>query len=578
MIALAASLLCLVIAMPITQSTSRWLVPPPPGSPARLPFSIAISLLLAIAGLATIWITVALIRHTSVRPHRAEPVLTIVLAGMFVAASWRATAGTWKGGGLKPRTAAGLVVALTALLVMLAPLVSMAAWILQGWLMGNETEEVYLATVRVMGGGVVSPASVVVCILAALVASLWSGLRRLSIVGKGYCAYAETRTFGLLCGGAGKGPGPDGQEFADVIDRPIPTLSTSYCLAYLAVLGVVAFTLRPPPPTIDAKPFSWFVGLGTLAVVSVTLLNLAQAAHVWKRLGRALELLGASPIASVFSRIAEERPHWNLSLTPPRLADLTSVAAMFASLGDLRQQLITTSPSGVGAQTTIDLPIPRVPIHPLEVLRSSDAGEMFSAANTPYSKLTTDLTRQPQQPLPLSSAFERSWAVSDRLIGLLRKTWWSIDVAAASAANLKDDPVRGWFARAETTVGIHISLVIRDVLSRVVSALFAAMLSVSLLTAAHLFYVFPARRSYLVLDMMLVVLCSTTAMWILSAVERDRVVSLLRATPGQINWEFVRRIGVYGLLPLLALIGALFPEVKDSLFGWLDPVRKLVSF
>jgi len=35
---------------------------------------------------------------------------------------------------------------------------------------------------------------------------------------------------------------------------------------------------------------------------------------------------------------------------------------------------------------------------------------------------------------------------------------------------------------------------------------------------------------------------------------------------------------VYGVLPLLAVIAALFPEVGGALFGWLEPLRKLSTF
>jgi hypothetical protein len=32
------------------------------------------------------------------------------------------------------------------------------------------------------------------------------------------------------------------------------------------------------------------------------------------------------------------------------------------------------------------------------------------------------------------------------------------------------------------------------------------------------------------------------------------------------------------VLPLLAVIASLFPEVGGTLFGWLEPLRKLSSF
>jgi len=60
--------------------------------------------------------------------------------------------------------------------------------------------------------------------------------------------------------------------------------------------------------------------------------------------------------------------------------------------------------------------------------------------------------------------------------------------------------------------------------------------------------------------------------------ERDAVLSRLRTTTAgrvNINWDFLRRIAVYGVVPLLVVLSSLFPEIGGTLFGWLEPLRKL---
>jgi hypothetical protein len=113
------------------------------------------------------------------------------------------------------------------------------------------------------------------------------------------------------------------------------------------------------------------------------------------------------------------------------------------------------------------------------------------------------------------------------------------------------------------------------------SALFAAMLCLTLLTASHLFYLFQGRSSLLTVDLFAVGVAAIVALRIVIGLERDAVISRLRVTtPGRIdfNWDFLKRVGIYGVLPLLAVIGSLFPEIGDSFFGWLEPIRKLASF
>ena len=107
------------------------------------------------------------------------------------------------------------------------------------------------------------------------------------------------------------------------------------------------------------------------------------------------------------------------------------------------------------------------------------------------------------------------------------------------------------------------------------------MLCLTLLTAGHLFYLFQGRTSFLTTDFVAIAMAAAVSVWLLVSIERDAVFSRLRQTiPGRldINWEFVKRVGVYGVLPLVAVVGALFPEVQESLFGWLEPIRKLVNY
>ena len=193
------------------------------------------------------------------------------------------------------------------------------------------------------------------------------------------------------------------------------------------------------------------------------------------------------------------------------------------------------------------------------------------------------------------------WKLSDSLVTMLQRTAWRRGAAAAPARavagefevagiaySLPPQPERsansaaaGWFERCEQLVALQIAFVLRDIVARTVTCLFAAMVCLTSLTAAHLLYVFDGRASILTVDMLAVALTALSAVWILVDMERDQVLSRLRSTtPGRvdINWEFLKRLAVYGVLPLLAVIAALFPEVGGTLFGWLEPLRKLSSF
>ena len=61
--------------------------------------------------------------------------------------------------------------------------------------------------------------------------------------------------------------------------------------------------------------------------------------------------------------------------------------------------------------------------------------------------------------------------------------------------------IDSWFAECEEFVALQYAFLLRDVVARIMSALFAAMLCLTLLTAAHLFYLFQGRSSLLTIDL-----------------------------------------------------------------------------
>ena len=59
-----------------------------------------------------------------------------------------------------------------------------------------------------------------------------------------------------------------------------------------------------------------------------------------------------------------------------------------------------------------------------------------------------------------------------------------------------------FFKRCEQLVALQIAFVLRDIVARTITSLFAAMLCLTLLTASHLFYTFNGRASLLMVDML----------------------------------------------------------------------------
>jgi hypothetical protein len=481
---------------------------------------------------------------------------------------------------------------LMALVVLLGVADGAFVWYLRGLVRQvGETSDLHMTLARVVGGGIVSPAPVILFLFAGLYAGMFASTRRMSLVGRGYTQLEEdSLAFALLNGGSKAARTEGLGRLGDVLDMPAQNLSPPYIIAILLVVFVAGFAIRRVS-TVDGQAFSWFLSAASGAVLMLGLMNLAQGLRIWSTARAHLKWLALSPIEGAFKSIAHQVP-WDLSLAPPRLMELMPVARRADAI--------------IGQQPSL--------------------AERDHATST-VTLLEREIGQQQHAAFIQSTTWMHLWCVSDAIVEMLRTNAWPPDVPArvASAAatpaglpvvlsvsSLPDsylaegtfpaavkmaalieasptvhagdstkDERAGLIKHCEEFVALQFAFVLRDVVARTVSALFTAMLCLTFLTAAHLLYSFNPRSSLLTLDLLAVAAVSLTSIWILVSMEREPVLSRLRnTTPGKLdlNWAFLQRVAVYGVLPLLAVIASLFPEIGSSLFGWLEPLRKLTSF
>jgi hypothetical protein len=497
---------------------------------------------------------------------------------------------------------------------------------------------------RMVGGGIVSPTALVVCMVAGIYTCLLTVIRRLSLVGYGYQELSrDSRTFAQLTGEPiAKAPEEaQSPQLAMVLDMPAQNMRAIYPLVLvlalaLACIGVTHVT------TIDGLAFSWFVRIGSLTTLGFGLWVLAQGLATWNTARSHLRRLARSPLEPYFRDIAQHVT-WDISLAPPRLTEMMPVARLadrvirdFRTLGlagpfvpgdhEVRRKLIDFQPFCKTSEQRV-------------ALRAGDLAAVKPLFEPPSHVETLRLEMSIRQHAALiqSTSWLSLWRLSDAIVRLLENTYWQrakhedarIDVAAAVEAeagtqsvawkrgarvavagargrrpvmaldesNAQDanaaTPPHGdvqmpdssqqdhWFAECAQLVALQIAFVLRDIVARTITCLFAAMLCLTFLTASHLFYSFNGRASMLTIDLLAVAAVALSAVWTLVDIERDHVLSRLRTTtPGRVdlNWDFIKRIVVYGVLPLLAVLASLFPEIGGALFGWLEPIRKLSNF
>jgi len=475
-------------------------------------------------------------------------------------------------------------------------------------------DEGTLVLARYVGGGVVSPAAVTLLTMAALYVALITSLRRLSLVGYGYSCLADhSAMFSLLAGPtAGERQERASSRLASILDMPAQHLPGPYVLAVCAV-AILASWYVFDTSTIDGLWFTYFLAVSAVAILAIGLLLVAQGLATWNIARSHLKRLVRSPIHARLETVAGYVP-WDISLSPPRLTELIPVARMADGVArEFRRAACAMPLSTVGSQvrrsrdglwTLSVAAVNDVPV------RQDDLQGLCSLL-TPSShveQLTTEMAQRQHAALIQSDSWYGMWKFSDVIVSVMQRSVWrrsdmpahpvrrsvtaetagrsssthanasSVPPTEASAHGEKVESEHTFLDRCEQLIALQVAFVLRDIVARTVTCLFSAMLCLTLLTAAHLLYSFNGRNTMLTLDMLAVAATALISVWILIDMERDAVLSRLRTTTAgrvNINWDFLRRIAVYGVVPLLVVLSSLFPEIGGTLFGWLEPLRKL---
>jgi hypothetical protein len=496
-----------------------------------------------------------------------------------------------------------------------------------------------LTLARLVGGGIVSPAPATLCLFAGLYTGIFAAMRRLSLVGNGYTALEDGSTaFNLLNGVTDTGEATHTRthraRLGDILDMPSQNLPLSYVIGIL--LGIViAGLIVGRVSTIDGRAYEWFLSFASVTVLMLGLMNLAQGLAIWNSARTHLKWLAVSPIQGAFNSIASLVP-WDVSVGSPRVMELMPVAQRADGIiGKVRLMAGRTERLSdlQGSDGRPDGLLTDVERRLVEMELGIRRGDLDAESRRPdvtsnVMLLEREMAQQQHAALIQSSIWMHFWTLSDAIVEMLTESVWrrsaperhqalapsSSKATVAVNASLPetggveggittrgtvvavvDAPVgsrtesnqpagrerAALFQQCEEFVAMQFAFVLRDIVARTVAALFTALLCLTLLTAAHLLYSFNPRSSLLTVDLLAVAGASLTSIWILVSMEREPVLSRLRnTTPGRVdlNWTFVQRLAMYGVLPLVVVLASLFPEIGSSIFGWLEPLRKLMNY
>jgi len=314
-------------------------------------------------------------------------------------------------------------------------------------------------------------------------------------------------------------------------------------LLIVAMLGVAATCewvefdpIVRPLVTIEGVYYGRFVSATLLLVQMMIALSLLQFVALWFGLKQLLQRMVFHPLARAYERVPHELLPPNLFPRMPRLAELQVPVACW-------DRYVSEASAAGGGTVAI----------PAECL---------------------NLTQVFQDEMQASPS--RTWSG--------RQTWKLLmNAASVSAAHLPrsvDQPADAPGRDREAVVAMSMVFVIRDALARLGHNLVFITGAVVLVFCSHTLFPFEARHRLQALAWIYVGLTFACLFTVLLQIKRDEILGRVAAvTPGaRTAWDanFVMRLAVFGLLPLLTLFAAQFPDVGGMLLQWLQPVQKVL--
>ncbi len=338
----------------------------------------------------------------------------------------------------------------------------------------------------------------------------------------------------------------------------------------IAIAGVLVVTFAFDPIvdtliTIEGVAFNRFATSFVLLVHFTIALALIQFVYRWRLLRVILERLSWHPMAAAYDRVPRTLLPKSLFPRQPRLVELETPIAQYRTL-----VAAGCAPLGRGDESIDELSfdfqtdleerrslLESRTWHSLTVAAQSVAGEL-------------DTTWRHAGPDRRSAPAKREATAEGESASTTRAA-----VAHAEAVTLADRERK----IREEFVAMPIVFAIRDALSRLGQNVLFIMGAILLVLATHLLYPFQSQQRLMAFVWADILLAVAALLLVIVQAERNPIMSRLTSTtPGQIAWDsgFVSKLIVYGLLPLLALFAAQFPEIGSTLLQWIEPVQKAI--
>jgi hypothetical protein len=516
--------------------------------------------------------------------------------------------------GAHSREAKALAVGITAAS---SGMVLLSVWVSYRWLTaGGATAALVLYVRSADFTSGVSPLFPILLIASAAVLWAVSALRRLRLI-EGPDRYPFTlrlsdhettaHTFLGLQGSSFEGIVPLERRVVTAIASDAPGLSGPVLLIVLAALIIAWGRLFGPRsiPSGEGAVFDALFAIGFLTVYIGLAVSFVRFVTIWRRLFQLLARLSWHPTVKAYARLHQSipgKPKVNLTsrsqiltalefsvdrgnqlvtlardLTKPRMiatVDVPSAALTGVTSGPLHTEVPLTVSGAQTERTTADVVRERFTDRLREKLPLLEFC-VHRAETHLHAALGAAAVGNWRQRVVARTRAEQHLAIMAVEITALIRPAWRLPAKGAPEKGKEQPNEVDWFELAEDFLTSRVAAFLSHIVPQLQNLIVFVTSGLLLMLLAVNCYPFQPHQLLLLFNT--AVVCGSVAVTFIVFVqmERETILSVLSDTdPGRVNWnrEFISRLVVYIVLPLVSLLSAQFPEVAQQLYTWTSSI------
>ena len=327
---------------------------------------------------------------------------------------------------------------------------------------------------------------------------------------------------------------------------PCFSLPGAYFVLLLVGIPCSYLFLCKLTPALERSFFYWFFGIAFAAVYIALSFSFWRLWVTWWSTRDLLRRLAAHPIYHAYKTLVENFPR------TPRIS-FSNSSTRFSALEfsvDQAMSLVTSDPR-------LGLDIAK-----LEKLNAC----IHDAQESTFQSNKEEALSNWSPALRLRSYAHGSLSQASRLVADLLRPYWS-----STATTLKSEDKQSWYISAEYFLAARTAVFIHHLFLHFENLLFSGMAGLLLMLLAVSSYPFQPADQLLLFNWLIILTAVLLTVLMLIQINRNSIISLLTATdPGRVNWnrEFVMKLLIYGTVPILALVGAQFPESLKNVISF----------